>query len=332
MEGSLSIDRTQTAVAHPRKLFMVLSPRSLGYASYALESLFRNSVEPIHLHLITDSFADREILTRKMTEDQKTGGHAWSVFTKEDLKEREAASFADYPKLRAFRDGHPCWRKITDPVLLSGAGDEMIVLDPDIYFPNRFTFETTLSEGLLLMWQKPNCLFPPAIVHGAMRQNIRLARHVDIGVAHWRAPVDLDWIEWLLDRLGSANFPRLMHIEAIVWAAIGMRIGGGYLPPDLWHCWHRSQPKRVLLKVGVSGRNVLRHEPFAKMKCFHAGGEAKNWIAGAEERGSLEGGNLLNQQGEILPFVELTPNLYRWEQRVKTCLKRLGYYNVFQSA
>jgi hypothetical protein len=328
----VSTDKAQTAIARPRKVFMVLSPKSLGYASCALESLFRNSLEPLHLHLITDSFADRDLLTREMTEGQRTGDHAWSVFAKEDLKEREAASLAHYPNLRGFRDGHPCWRKITDPILLSSPGDEMILLDPDLYFPNRFSFEATPREGLLLMWQKPNCLFPPPVVRSAMQQRIPLARHVDIGVAHWRAPVDLDWMEWLLNKLGSANFPRLMHIEAIIWAALGMRIGGGYLPPALWRCWHRSQPKRVLLKAGVSGRDMLRYEPFSKIKCFHAGGKAKDWLAAAKERGWLEGGGLLNQAGKILPFVELTPNSYRWEQGVKTCLKRLGYYSVFQSA
>jgi hypothetical protein len=47
---------------------------------------------------------------------------------------------------------------ITDPLLLSCEDGEMVVLDPDIYFPNKFCFEATLNQGLLLMWQKPNCL------------------------------------------------------------------------------------------------------------------------------------------------------------------------------
>ncbi|MDU1804888.1 MAG: hypothetical protein E6813_15730, partial [Bradyrhizobium sp.] len=38
----------------PRRLFMVLSPRSLPYARLALRSLLRNSVEPFTLTLITD--------------------------------------------------------------------------------------------------------------------------------------------------------------------------------------------------------------------------------------------------------------------------------------
>ena len=42
---------------------MVLSPRSLSYSRGALESLFRNSIEPIHLRLITDSKQDKEELS-----------------------------------------------------------------------------------------------------------------------------------------------------------------------------------------------------------------------------------------------------------------------------
>lgn len=51
---------------HPmtyRHVYMVLSPRSLSYARDALESLFGNSVEDLHLRLITDSEQDKEELT-----------------------------------------------------------------------------------------------------------------------------------------------------------------------------------------------------------------------------------------------------------------------------
>jgi hypothetical protein len=324
---------SQTGTARPRRVFMVLSPRSLGYAKYALESLFRNVLEPIHLHLITDSNSDKDLLLDEMTKNQQTGEHTWSVFAKQELDNLADTVFDRYPNLRQFRNGHPCWRKISDPVLLSQAGEEMILLDPDIYFPNRFCFESTPDRGLLLMWQQPICLLPPEMVQRAFDAQIALAHHVDIGVAHWRAPVDLDWLEWLILKLG-ANQPEVKHIphvEAIVWAALAMRLGGGYLPADLWHCYHRTQGRRLLHKLGIAGYQILRFERFSKMKCFHAGGEAKMWVPGAIQHGWAGRARTLNLPGPTLPFVELTYGLYDRQQRLKRLLRKTGYYRIFQS-
>jgi hypothetical protein len=320
--------------ATTRRIFMILSPRSLVYARYALQSLLNNSLEPLHLHLVTDSASDKRILLDEIADYSYPNMHRCSVFAKGELDDREAETFAGYPNLRLFRQGHPCWRKITDPLLMSSGEEEIVVLDPDLYFPNRFRFEATPDRGILLMWQRPNCLFPAGIVDAALRSRIALAHHVDIGVAHWRANPDLDWLEWLVQKLGIADDPNArfaMHIEAIVWAAIAMREGGGYLPPDQWHCWRRSQRTRVLRRLGVSGPQLIRHEPFSRMKCFHAGGEAKYWLQGAKQRAWLDSDELLDKPGVIRPFVELTPRAYRRDQALKACLKRFGYYSLFPS-
>jgi hypothetical protein len=314
-----------------RRVFMILSPGALGYARFALESLFRNSAEPLHLHLITDSPEDKDKLSEELEMHQKTTGHRWSVFHENDLADREASLFERYPNIKLFRHGHPCWRKITDPILLSNDGEEMVLLDPDLYFPNRFCFEPTPQTGVLLMWQRPSCLVPPETVRAAMEQGIRFAHHVDIGVGGWRAPVDLEWLEWLLTRLEVATLRRVMHIEAIVWAALAMRIGGGYLDPAIWHCWHRNQPKRILRKAGVPGVQLLRVEDFSSIKCFHAGGEAKWWLAEAKQKGMLDHKNDHTHAGAIIPFEELIPSTYYREQRVKSLLAKLGYYSVFQT-
>ena len=55
---------------------------------------------------------------------------------------------------------------MTDPLLLSRPGEEMLLLDPDLYFPNRFLFEATPSNGLSLMWQRPNLPPPTGDRHG----------------------------------------------------------------------------------------------------------------------------------------------------------------------
>ena len=314
-----------------RQLYMVLSPRSLDYAKDALASLFRNSVEALHLHLITDSERDKEDLAEAVaTLDANV--HRWNVYSEDDLAAREEELFARHSNLRAFRRGHPCWRKITDPLLLSDPGRELLLLDPDLCFPNRFQFEETPLNGLLLMWQRPNCLFPPPVVRTAINGGIRLAHHVDIGVAHWRASADLDWLDWLVGRLGGANLPRIMHVEAIVWAALAMRVGGGHLDPLYWKCWDRSPARRVMTKLGVRGVRILKSEPWASLKCFHAGGEAKWWLHEAREAGLLDGMNEHRRPGRIIPFVELTPAHYARERAYKRVLHAMGYYQVFRSA
>jgi hypothetical protein len=212
---------------------------------------------------------------------------------------------------------------------LSDNRDEMIVLDPDIYFPNRFRFEPTAPVGVYLMWQKPSCLLPPEVVEAAIEARIPLAHHTDIGVAQWRLPIDLDWLDWLIGRLGSSQLPKNMHFESIVWAALAMQLGGGYLDPKHWLCWHRSQYKRLCLKFGAGGARILSQENFSAVKCFHAGGEAKWWLAGAEELGAFESSACITSSKGFRPFVELTPSYYRSLQKGKKLLRRVGYYSIF---
>jgi hypothetical protein len=318
-------------MTQPREVYVVLSPRSLGYAQDALESMFRNSLEPLHVHLITDSDADKQALSEAVAA-LDTKAHRWDVYSEDDLTPREEAIFAGRANLRAFRRGHPCWRKITDPLLLSEPGAELVLLDPDLYFPNRFQFEPTPQTGLLLMWQRPNCLYPPEVVRTAMNAGIRLAHHVDIGVAHWRASTDLDYLDWLIGKLGGANLPRVMHVEAIVWAALAMREGGGHLDPAYWHCWDRTPAHRVMNKLGVSGQRILKSEPWATIKCFHAGGPAKWWLHEARKSGMLDSVAEHSQPGRVIPYVELTPAHFARERALKRVLRTLGYYQIFRSA
>ncbi len=312
-----------------RQVYMVLSPRSLVYARAALASLLTNCVQDVNLHLVTDSTTDAAELAEAMQSIAPAPRHTWSVTAEEELNDAEAKVFSGLAHLRAFRKGHPCWRKVTDPLLLSEAGAELVLLDPDVYFPNRFMFEPTPATGVALMWQRPNCLLPPEVVRAAMEANIELARHVDIGVSHWRADSDLNWVDWMLGKLGAGRpLPRMMHVEAIVWAAIAMRQGGGYLDPRLWVCWHRTQAKRVLLKVGSGGTQILAGEPWDTMKCFHAGGEAKWWVpeAVATRQGSM---SEILAASTLRPFVRLTPTRYQYEQGLKGALRGMGYYRVF---
>jgi hypothetical protein len=310
---------------------MVLSSSALPYARLALESLRDNCEEGISLTLVTDSREDVLILQEELATLKVKIEHAkrtWMVCGQADLADLEQDKFGKFEHVRRFRHGHPCWRKITDPVLLSDDLDEMIVLDPDLYFPNRFGFEATVEAGVMLMWQRPSCLLPNEVVEAAIHEKIALAHHTDIGVAQWRMPVDLEWLNWLIGKLGSPELPRTMHVESIVWAALAMRFGGGHLDPRAWLCWHKTQLNRLLLKIGASGPSILNRESFAGIKCFHAGGQAKWWLSDAKKLGILDHGQDLTGFTKLRPYQELRPAQYRALQRNRRLARKLGYYSI----
>src|SRR5277367_379383 len=167
---------------------------------------------------------------------------------------------------------------------------------------------------------------PADVVRTAINKGVRLAHHVDIEVAQWRASEDLDWLDWLVTELGGSKLPRSMHVEAIVWAALAMRIGGGHLDPGYWRCWRRSPAKRLRIRLGASGPDILSSEPWGDLKCFHAGGEAKWWLNDVRELGLLDGQATHSMPGRVLPFVELTPSHFARERAFKRVLQSLGFY------
>jgi hypothetical protein len=169
-------------------------------------------------------------------------------------------------------------------------------------------------------------------VRAAINAGIPLANHVDIGVAQWRGPSDIEWLDWLIGRIGGSSLPGIMHIEAIVWSALAMNMGGGYLDRTLWHCWHRTQFKRVKRLCKVPGPQILRTEPWNEMNCFHGGGEAKWWIPEAFKSGYLDADRESMRPGHLTPFLELTAGHYRREQSIKRVLRGMGYYSLFRPA
>ena len=104
-----------TSSRQHRQLYMVLSPRSLSYAQAALESLFRNTVDPINLHLVTDSSSDAAVLSDAVSTLQPDARHRWTVSAEEELNDAEATLFAGLPNLRTFRHGHPSGLALSGP-------------------------------------------------------------------------------------------------------------------------------------------------------------------------------------------------------------------------
>ena len=315
----------------PRRVFMLLSPRSLSYAYHALDSLLLRSAEVVSLTLITDSEADKAILAKELS-SLPVGHHTLQIVSQGDIDALEHR-FEAFPAIRALRRGNPCWRKITDPLLLSADDEEMIVLDPDLFFPNRFTFEETPAEGVLLMWQKPNCQLPYEVVRDLLQRDVALSHHVDIGVAQLRfSTVDLAWLNGVVQSIDLKKHRGWMHIEAILWSAMLSRFGGGHLDPESWACWRRTQLKRVMIKLGVSEIRMMARENLQKVKCFHGGGGAKHWIAPARAAGLLD---LNSDRTQPMHIIEAQPFSIRdlnREASFKLFLKRLGYYAVFSGS
>ena len=179
------------------------------HATKCVDSLFANAAEYLEVCFMTDSAADKDALNDVIRSLPNPNRHSWHVVDDSEAEVRAKEQWASLPNLRTFRRGHPCWRKVTDPLLFSCDADEMVILDPDLYFPNRFTFEPTPRTGIRLMWQHPNRMLPASTVHAALSASIALARHVDIGVAQWRASQDLEWFDWMIGKLGGPALPGL---------------------------------------------------------------------------------------------------------------------------
>ncbi len=324
----MTVDRPDDGAASRRKVYCVMGARSLRYAHACIASLLANSDEPLNLALLTDSAADAQALRDALLPLAEGTAHLLSVYDQADADARAEEQFSDYPAIRTFRGGHPCWRKITDPVLYAAAGEEVIILDPDVYFPNRFRFEPTPATGLLLMWQRPNCLLPEPLVREAYAKQVEMADHTDIGVCQFRAPLPYAVLEELLETLDTAPHARSMHVESIVWAALAERMGGGYLDPDTWHCFANSVGGRLARRFGKDGVATLRGLGFDKVKAFHAGGVAKDWLVDAERAGLFATPRSLVAPTRIRPFVGYPQAKFDRKMRTRELARKLGLYAV----
>ncbi|TPE49902.1 hypothetical protein [Amaricoccus solimangrovi] len=297
-----------------RSITMVAGRDALGYAEVAIGSLLANCRDPIRFTILTDGPAEKrayaELLARLPSDTPR------AVHDAAECDARAEAAFRAHPALRAFRRGHPCWRKITDPTLFAAPGAEIVVLDPDLVFPNPFTFEPAPPGRLLLMRQRRHCLLPAEVVRAAFRAGYALVHHTDIGVAQ-HGPLPWDWIEEAIARIGGESLPRVAHVESILWAMIAARIGGGYLSPRAWACWERSAGKRLLMLAGLGGPGLLRLERAHRLKCFHASSGAKDWLAEAARRGIPRPGAPRLAPTPVEPFVTISPEEFERGERAK---------------
>jgi hypothetical protein len=308
-------------------LIVVSLPAScLPYASLCIRSLAENLDGDEAIHLLTDTLADQEQLQQAFADLKRI-----KVHVSDELWEDGGNPMRKYAGLEKLRDGHPCWRKLTDPMLLARNRDEVVIVDPDVYFARRFSFEKVGDGTLRLMWQKPNCLLPFSVVQTAFAKGIAMADHVDIGIAQYRSPLDLEWLNWLVESLGE--MPRVMHAEAILWSCLAMRMGGGYLNSDRWYCWVNTQWKRVLKKAGATPARMLSAEDFRSCLAFHAGGTAKTWLAapGVEDLlkhlAGLPGGKPLGAT-TVQRFVPFTKEKFEWLRKRARILDVMGYYKL----
>jgi hypothetical protein len=311
-----------------RKLYCVLGVRSLGYAVPCIASLLRNTDERLDLTILTDSAADAGQMQVHLAPLFVDTPHLLVIHDQAHADTLAADVYRDYPAIAAFRHGHPCWRKVTDPVMYAAAGEEVVILDPDVYFPNRFAFEPTPATGLLLMWQRPNCLLPEPLVLEAYDRGVAMADHTDIGVCQFRAPLPYAALEALLTTLDTKPYARSMHVESIVWAALAEQMGGGYLDPVAWHCFANSVTSRLARRMGRTGAATLAALDFAPIKAFHAGGTAKTWLADAEREGLFATPRVQVAATPLKPFVDYPRRKFAAKLRNRSIAKRLGLYKV----
>jgi hypothetical protein len=310
----------------PTSIVISLAASSLPYASLCVRSLAENLDGDEAIHLLTDTPADQEQLQQAFA-----GLGRIKVQLSDELWEDGSNPMRKYAGLERLRKGHPCWRKLTDPMLPAREGDEIVIVDPDVYFLRRISFEKVGDETLRLMWQKPNCLLPFSVAQTAFAKGIAMADHVDIGIAQYRSPLDLEWLNWLVESL--EEMPRVMHVEAILWSCLAMRMGGGYLDSDRWYCWANTQRKRLLKKAGATPARMLRAEDFRSLLAFHAGGTAKAWLAAPgigeslKELAGLPGGKPIGE-GTVRPFVPFTKEKFEWLKKRGRILKATGYYKL----
>lgn len=314
-----------------RRVFLLMHSSALPYARLSIRTMLANSAEPVQLRLVADDAAERDLLEAE-TAPLAAPGSEILVTAQEEVSDLLASRFPGRAGLRALHEGHPCWRKVIDPLVLSDPEDEIIVTDPDLLFPNRYAFEPTPAEGVMVMRQGPDCLFPPPAVRATFDRGVRLANHVDIGVAQLRAgAVDPDWLDWLCAGMELDRFRPFMHIEAILWSALAMRFGGRHLDPAAWRCWERGKLKRLAVAAGVPGHWTLKAEPLASVKCIHVSGPSKWWVQDALKAGSLkETGTDRTAPSTGPAYAELTRAGYEREQRLKGLVRRVGLYRLTQ--
>lgn len=297
------------------EIFMVAGGNASHYARLAIESLFKNCKDTFSFSVLTDSAHDKLVYEQILTDLRPDRSIALKVYDQADCDLKAATFFAHVTNVQQFRAGHPCWRKITDPSLFATENSNIIVLDPDIVFPSEFKFEPTIDGQLILMRQHRHCLLPSDVVMTAFRSGIRLAHHTDIGVAQHTVLPWL-WIDDVIGRLGGIKLPRIAHIESILWAAIAMQIGGGYLAADVWSCWERTILKRLIMMAGVRDYRIFRVEPIQQMKCFHGSSGAKDWLLDGEKAGLFSPGQPKLAPSRISPFIEITlPEFEKTERR-----------------
>jgi hypothetical protein len=83
----------------------------------------------------------------------------------------------------------------------------------------------------------------------------------------------------------------------------------------------------MMRKLGWSGKRILSSEPWWRIKGFHAGGEAKWWLANPDQDGPLAE---QSDQGVIRLFFQLTSERYAREEAFKLFVRRLDHYQVFR--
>lgn len=149
------------------------------------------------------------------------------------------AALEKYPTCRLYRERYPLSLKFMDVPLLADA--PLVFCDTDVYFVRSFSgFHRLWDPGAPLVFTRDITIaYAIRYWHLIGSQRLRMMNRVNSGIMLVDpAQVDLDFMEWLLARLGA---DRIHHVvEQTYWAAQAHRVGGcrflsprqiGYPPP-----------------------------------------------------------------------------------------------------
>ena len=147
---------------------------------------------------------------------------------------------AKYPACRFYRKNYPISLKFMDLPLLGT--EPLVFCDSDIFFVRRFTgFHRLIDPARPLIFTRDLTMaYAIRYWHLLGRDRLRLMSRLNSGVMIVDPrTVDLDFMEWVLARIGTE---RIHHVvEQTYWAAEAARQGGcrylsprqlGYPPPD----------------------------------------------------------------------------------------------------
>jgi hypothetical protein len=212
-----------------KEVFTLVSHSDTKTALVCLNSLFRQSVEPIRIVVLNDGTLDNYD-----KEQLHSIGIGTRVIDKAEVEELCLSKLARYPTCSAFRSTNILFRKLFDLPLFTSA--DFFYADSDVYFFKPFVGLFTLNEMEqdVLFMDNGTESYSLRPWHLIGPKAARLASGINTGIICLRAGyLDLDYVEYLLRKLGHVfEQHHTWWAEQTCWAALAMRMRAFVCDPE----------------------------------------------------------------------------------------------------